>query len=103
MNWAPVKQKPVAEEKPLTDEELHNALHRLHAYDLGCVDSGICDPILKERAKKRLEDMDTDERRLFLSHSIREEYLTDEALEEGYGLEDVEAFMKWMDDEGFYK
>lgn len=64
------------------------------AYDTGATDSGINH--LKEDIKKYLLNLSEDEFRLFLSRLIREEFLSKNSLEQGYGIEDVSNFINWI-------
>ncbi len=80
----------------MTDEELSDALDGLHAYDSGCVSSGIHDEMLRERVKAELHERpDID---LWLSRWCREMMLSDKALAHGYRLEDVAGFVRWLSD-----
>lgn len=76
--------------------ELIKAIEGLFAYDTGCTDSGIKDELLRERVKYSLSIMEDVEFRLFISRYIREYYLSETSLENGYGIEDVSAFIKWF-------
>lgn len=87
----------------MTDDELMAALDGLFAYDSGATDSGIHDPALKERVKAELNwgNRDHDVIRATnarLSRIARQLYLTDEQIEQGYGLEDIRHFAVWLDD-----
>lgn len=85
----------------MTEEELRDALSGLHAYDTGCVQSGIHDEKLRERVIQHLEELakaSENDWRLTMSRIVRELYLTDEALEQQYGIEDVADFIRWLDD-----
>lgn len=81
---------------------LQEALDGLHAYDSGCVDSGISDVALRLECAEYIDRLPTTERRLVLSRIVRDLYLTDEALDQGYGWEDAMEFGMWID-EGAYK
>lgn len=78
--------------------KLYDALDGLFAYDTGCVDSGIKDESLREQVKIYLDGLGGEQLRLVLSRFIRESYLTEEALSEQYGIEDVSSFIKWLGD-----
>ncbi len=78
----------------MTDEELSDALDGLKAYDSGCIDSGIHDEVLRERVKAELAASSMTR----ISRIVREMRLSDEALAQGYTLEDVASILRWLDD-----
>jgi hypothetical protein len=83
----------------MDDETLSNALIGLFAYDTGSVDSGIHDEALRSRVireLRRLADEDGEADRVRLSRIVREAFLTEEALELRYGIEDVKEFIDWL-------
>jgi hypothetical protein len=80
----------------LNTERLYENIDGLFAYDTGCTDSGIKDEELRERVKYNLNVMEDTEFRLFISRYIREYYLSESSLENGYGIEDVSTFIKWL-------
>jgi hypothetical protein len=85
----------------MTDEELRAALVGLHAYDEGARDSGIHDEDLRERCKAELKARTASGEpgaRLFLSRLVRDMWLSEEALAQGYGIEDAEGFIRWLSD-----
>lgn len=85
----------------LTFEELKRAADGLSAYDTGCVDSGIHDPELKQRFVETLKyAISDDERRPTVARMVRDMWLSDEAIEQGYGAEDARRFIDWLDDLG---
>lgn len=67
----------------------------LFAYDSGATDSGIHDEALRERVKAWLQAVDSE----WLSRFVREIYLSDKALSQGYRLEDVRSLLDWLRDE----
>lgn len=79
----------------MTRDELIDALVGLYAYDTGCTDSGIHDVVLKAKCVKELETLPLPE----LTIMIREQWLTDEKLADGYTIEDVHLFITWLADE----
>jgi hypothetical protein len=79
--------------------KLFDSLDGLFAYDTGCTDSGIKDELLRNEVKNYLYALDENEFRLTLSKFIREYFLIDEALEKGYGVEDVKSFIDWLERE----
>lgn len=81
-------------------EELRDLLNGLKAYDTGSTDSGIHDPRRKSQAIAYLRSLSGKDHRIILGRIGRDTYLTDEALEYGYGLEDIKGFIEWLDDEG---
>jgi hypothetical protein len=85
----------------MRDEELRDALDGLYAYDGGAVDSGIHDEGLRVRCIKEMrERMGPHEvaPRLFLSRMVRDMWLSEEALAQGYGIEDAMRFVDWLDE-----
>ncbi len=87
----------------MTRDEIMDALSGLHAYDVGCTDSGIHHPELRERVKAQLLAMPPTERRVILAGIGRDLYLTDAMIEKGYGLEDIRGFASWVEgDLGVY-
>jgi hypothetical protein len=86
-------------DNPLTEAELWDAMDGMHAYDTGCVDSGIRDEVLRHRVKVQMRGMPDDERRMMLARLFRDNYLTDEAISQGYGLEDAADFWRWLDED----
>jgi len=80
-------------------EALYDALTGLSAYDAGATDSGIQDEVLRRKVIEHLNSLDEQEFRLVISRYVRDTYLTDEALQQGYGLEDVIEFAGWMSTE----
>ena len=83
----------------MTELELFDALDGLYAYDSGATDSGIRDEGLKEKVKTHLEDMEDEAFRITMSMHIRECFVSEEAIKQGYGIEDVKAFIDWLDRE----
>ena len=79
-------------------DELKDALDGFYAYDSGCLDSGIHDPKRKTQVIAYLLSLGTDERRILLGRIGRDLYLSDQALEDGYGLESAAAFHGWLQD-----
>ena len=77
---------------------LYEAIQALMAYDLGATDSGVKDDRLKEAIKKFFASLSDHDFRVIVSKYARD-YLTDEMLASGYGLEDILEFVKWLNDE----
>lgn len=86
----------------MTEAELSDSLMGLFAYDLGCVDSGIKDENLRERVRLELFNDPTRSKSQIVSNRIsrivRDEFLSEEAISDGYGLEDVAEFIEWLDE-----
>ena len=65
-------------------------------YDTGCTDSGVCYDI--QEFRDYFEHFGENNFRVFISRLIRENFLTEDALKDGYGFEDALEFIDW-----FYK
>ena len=78
----------------MTPEELGDAMDGLYAYDEGATDSGIHNEALRQRVITELQAMDSK----WLSRWIRDAMLSEEALEQGYGIADVRSFLEWLRD-----
>lgn len=76
----------------MNSKELSDALDGLFAYDTGCVSSGIRDERLRERVKCELRKRPEK----WLDRWVRDCFLSEEALKQGYGLEDVRQFFDWL-------
>lgn len=72
-------------------ESVWDALDALFAYDQGAIDSGVSDPNLRQRCIKQLDTMSEEEILKQVSVYCRT-YLTDNALAQGYGIEDAIEF-----------
>ena len=83
----------------LNDEDTKDLIIGLYAYDTGSVDSGIKDNTKKEELKNWLSEWLSKDKEFYkqFSRYIREEFLSEEALEQGYRLENVASFLKWLD------
>jgi hypothetical protein len=85
----------------MTDEELWAAIDGLMAYDTGCTDSGIHDERLRAKVHAELEkairpnQMYSDR----LSRLAGKYLLSEEAIADGSGLEDVEELINWLKDD----
>jgi hypothetical protein len=89
----------------VTDDELREALDGLSAYDLGCVDSGIHDEALRQRCIYELrhrrhaasENAEAEAaHRAWEAHTLRDMWLSDEAVAAGYGVEELLQFIDWL-------
>ena len=63
---------------------------------MGCTDSGVCYDI--QEFRDYFEHFGENNFRVFISRLIRENFLTEDALKDGYGFEDALEFIDW-----FYK
>jgi hypothetical protein len=79
-------------------KKLFDSLDGLFAYDNGCVDSGIKDELLREEVKTHLTGLSENDFRLIMTEFVNQYYTCSEAVEKGYGIEDVVGFLKWLDD-----
>lgn len=80
----------------MTYEELRDALDGLHAWDDGMVDSGIHDDEVRERVRAMLQALPYQDRKALLIRVIADLCPPDQ----GYGSEDVQAWLEWLRDEG---
>lgn len=76
--------------------KLFEALDGLMAYDTGCTDSGINDESLKVEVKDYLNSFDENEFRLVITEFVRIQFVSEAAVEKGYGIEDVNEFIQWL-------
>lgn len=83
----------------LTEAELKDALDGLFAYDNGSVDSGIHDEALRATVQKQLQEMRPLEHRRLIAKFVIDLYLSEKAIEAGYGPEDARGFLEWLGDE----
>ena len=81
----------------MTQEKLFDAIDGLSAYDSGCTDSGIHDELLRQRVKDCLNGFTEEEFSVTMSVYIREHFVSEEAIKQGYGIEDVAYFITWLD------
>ena len=81
----------------LSEDKLWEELDGLYAYDEGDTEISIIDPKLREQVRTQLVAMGDDQLRLFLAVRVRDTFLSDDALEDGFGLEDVVAFADWFE------
>lgn len=83
----------------MTDAELWKALIGLYAWDTGDRVYGVYDPELRQRCLRELRGRETGGGRvvrLFGGRLLRERFLSEEALADGYGPEDMINFVMWM-------
>jgi hypothetical protein len=64
-------------------------LEAIYAYDTGSTDTGIHDEGLRDRLVAILDAASEEDVRLSLTRWVRDAYLSDEALGNGYGWEDA--------------
>ncbi len=83
----------------MTYEEIKDALDGLSAYDCGATDSGIRNEALRQKVKDLIQGLEAKESRILIAKVIKGLFLTDAALEQGYGPEDVKDFLVWLDEE----
>lgn len=76
--------------------ELYTALGGLYAYDVGAVDSGIRDEALRQRVMRQLNAMTNKDLATTLGRIVRDLFLIEEKLAQGYGIEDVADFIEWV-------
>lgn len=76
---------------------LYDALIGIFSYDMGCVDSGIKNESLREQTIMHLQSLENNDFRVIMSTFIREYFVSDEAIKNGYGIEDVSSFIHWLD------
>lgn len=93
------------EELSTEEQSLLEDMIGIFAYDEGSVNSGIKNERRRSEVIAWLEDQSDnhpDRFRVLLAKFIRENFLSDEALDMHYGLEDVAIFFRWLDrDMGF--
>ena len=86
----------------MEEQKLREALRALFAYDTGTTDSGIKNEVLRQKCLAAIEAMPRTPfevvPRLWLSRLIRDCFLSEEALAQGYGIEDALTFLRWMED-----
>ena len=84
----------------VTDGELRKALDGLFAYDGGATDSGIHDEGLRARCITALKEhrAAAEQWRPFVARLVRDMWLSDEAIGQGYGLEDALEFTEWLEE-----
>ncbi|PHD00647.1 hypothetical protein COF44_12145 [Bacillus toyonensis] len=76
---------------------LYDALIGIFSYDMGCVDSGIKNELLRSRTIMYLQSLEDNEFRVIMSTFVCEYFVSDAAIKKGYGIEDVSSFIHWLD------
>lgn len=79
-------------------EKLFDSLDGLYAYDCGCINSGIYDELLRYEIKEYLTSLDSNTFRIITTEFVREYFVCEKAVKQGYGIEDIKSFIDWLDD-----
>lgn len=95
-----VTAKLLDEPLVMTFSELRDALDAQHACSDG---SRFRDEALLKKVKGFLRSMTEDERRCVLARVVSDLFLNERKLRVGYGLEDVEEFIDWLDGERMWR
>ncbi|PEM55339.1 hypothetical protein [Bacillus wiedmannii] len=82
----------------MNQKKIFESMEGLYAFDTGSTDSGINDELLRKQIVSYLETLDDNEFRILMSTFIREYFVSHEAIENGYGIEDLVQFIKWLDE-----
>ena len=85
----------------MNDEELRAALDGLYAYDSGSIHSGVHDEALRAACVATMNAWPRGQSAVFSDkHAllVREMWLSDQAIQDGYGLEDACEFVRWLSD-----
>ncbi len=83
----------------MLEAELIYALNGLHAYDMGAVNSGIKDDLLRDKVRAALCAMPSRNYRSFISRFVTSFYFSESALDRGYGPRDAKDFLVWLDED----
>lgn len=75
-------------------DDLKDALDGLIAYDTGSIDSGIHDEALRDRCIEALQELDDKQ----LTRLIRDMWVSEKAIAQGYTYEDLLSFCRWLGD-----
>lgn len=78
-------------------KELSENIDKLFAYDTGATDSGVKDENLRNKIILEIKNLSEDQFRIFMSAYVKERFLSDTAIKNGYGIEDVKCFIEWLD------
>lgn len=76
--------------------ELYDLLSGMYAYDMGDVDSGLHDETLRSLVIDDLTNLSDYNFRIIMSRFVREYFLSESALVEGYGVGDAASFIDWL-------
>jgi hypothetical protein len=80
----------------MTIDEILTELEGHYAHDAGDVDSGVHDTARRAELADAFDAFGMDEQRIGVAVWVREAYLSDEALAQGYGDEDALKFLEWL-------
>lgn len=86
----------------MTNTEIKNNLINFYSYDSCGSDLGVKDDELKEKTISALDEMGYEKTSKILAELFNEEFLSDKKITEGYGWEDVKAFLDWYEEYGTY-
>lgn len=81
--------------------DIHALLDELeghYAWDQGMRDSGVHDTARRAQLAAELDALPDTALRVGLSIWVRDHFLSDDALKQGYGWEDALQFCRWIDD-----
>jgi len=96
---APAKTDPpwFAQASKEIGHDFIDAIDGLHAYYCGFTDAGFHDESLKQRIADYLRSLNETDRRVLLARAVRELLLSEQAIDNEYGLEDVRDIIDWLD------
>lgn len=83
----------------LTYEDLAKALMGFLMYDTGERENGLHDDHLRREIIKHIQSLPSAEHRALLARITIDQFLSPQALAEGYGPEDAHEFLNWCDDQ----
>jgi hypothetical protein len=81
----------------MDNQDLWTSLERIHSMDPRALYDNPDMDALHRRCRATVEEMSRADIRLSLSRYIRDHMLSDEALAQGKGWEDVLSFLDWFD------
>jgi hypothetical protein len=80
----------------MTLYEAIQVLLRFYSWDFGDRSNGLYDQTLRTELAQLIDSADLGDVRVTLGRFVREEFLSDESLNAGYGPEDVLGFLDWF-------
>jgi hypothetical protein len=80
----------------MTLYEAMQVLVRFHSWDFGDRGHGLCDQTLRAELAQLIDAADLADVRVTLGRFVREEFLSEDALDAGYGPEDALDFLNWF-------